>query len=1282
MATILSLFYFELSSKTFIDESRAYIMQSPDEPQWGGGDTGHVNRGGKKQKWNPFNRGNGNPNRGRGRGGGRSQGFHHGGSGIPRGTSTGLREGFDTPRGTPTNGRGQGFHHGSSNSTRGIPTGPRGQGFDGSSDPLGSTLTGPTGSWNGRQPAPKQFISRTSPVASQHDAPQLTQQSLDPSTTVAHPKGPLPDNHPYMMEMKELKTMRERRRIFWANISTAVGEEWENPLAYDRQMWESEERLADQKFSELSAQIALAERGFDIVGSLNIQSLTPKVQELTAPPESRNCSNPGSSQKMIWTERKKAEAVNKWMDEMVVDPEFVIEPAPPLNTNGNEDDVNGSDEDPDQDNWNEWMSMMNDVHTSVAEDNGPMIINDQEISTPLLKTTETTGVQDKCDSAWTFEEEAIFEEAERQREKQRMEMSLVALNDKIIHNETVERGERLSDTTIVQANRPSGDKQSKTKEHRSQSGVTSFYSKDTEPQSFDVQPNPDQPDPCPHAAVQVSVNEDKAKHPTAHNSSSRALQSTLGDSSDLATTSSTSTMSDSKNDSLHGIGTIRRSGGIATRSTMVPQQHIARTLREPARDTSSTSQLANKRSTQSSASGTSALATQSTSGFPLVAPATSPSKESRKVESARGRGRGRRHESLTVALEPSSNIRLNKSDERSESSSSRIPQALTSTQQRASGIPSLSVIDNTIRPGSASLQSFSRAAQGELNFERKVLKDLATVLQSMSGPSQNFSENSPSHPPQVTPNFERKVLQDLAVALQSVSTSQRVSGPSSSEILQDNSTSERKVLQNLAAALRFASISAQCSPETSLSQLRQNRSTFEHKDSAYSAAALHSASASAQSFSQPSSSQISQNRSTFERKGSINPATAFQSKSARVSRPSYSQIPQNALTSKRRVLEDIAAELKTVSTPPPRVQNRSTIIQKGSVNLALPFETAPFQRVLEVSSSQISQNTSIPQKRVRQLSSSPEAKNLSTFERNSFRTPASADQTTLTLNQHEAKVSARETQSTSSSQSVSLIPSKVIQKQSTAQPLAPNAKGIPMEENLRRRLTITPAQFELIDSEVADMIAPMTQRRLGISSTGAGPSALTVQGHVLVNSMGAARNSPFLSRPLPKPTTEYQAACQLAMVQRLERGQATETTAATNSTAPDLSGDGFADIDDVELVETVDLLWESEEDSSVDGNIPTARSSRSARRAYSSAQLIEALNVPHGCVESMSLRALQERREILERAWRRATRYQRAVSRGGTLGRERHRLVNRQGDLEDALEEVADWMEEGEGEKP
>ncbi len=79
-----------------------------------------------------------------------------------------------------------------------------------------------------------------------------------------HPRAALPANHPLMEEMAELKATRKKKQLYWAGLIPHLGEEWENPASVDRQQWELEESLADDKFAELAGQIKMAELGMPV----------------------------------------------------------------------------------------------------------------------------------------------------------------------------------------------------------------------------------------------------------------------------------------------------------------------------------------------------------------------------------------------------------------------------------------------------------------------------------------------------------------------------------------------------------------------------------------------------------------------------------------------------------------------------------------------------------------------------------------------------------------------------------------------------------------------------------------------------------------------------------------------------------------------------------------------------------------------------------------------------------------------------------------------------------
>ena len=143
----------------------------------------------------------------------------------------------------------------------------------------------------------------------------------------------LPQSHPLVLEMMELKHTREQRRMYWAGLANDIGEEWENAASYDRQRWEMEERLADQKFQELSGQVALAERGLSLDGV----AIPRATRQYTGTQQyqrsealiSRQRQNRGrtgywgrgnhqrQSRKMkIWTESKHTQEVERWVKDV------------------------------------------------------------------------------------------------------------------------------------------------------------------------------------------------------------------------------------------------------------------------------------------------------------------------------------------------------------------------------------------------------------------------------------------------------------------------------------------------------------------------------------------------------------------------------------------------------------------------------------------------------------------------------------------------------------------------------------------------------------------------------------------------------------------------------------------------------------------------------------------------------------------------------------------------------------------------------------------------------
>ena len=93
-----------------------------------------------------------------------------------------------------------------------------------------------------------------------------------PNTTPIQPT-PLSEDHPLKIKMAQLKLTRERRRLYWSGVRGAIGDEWDNPVSYDRQAWEKEERLADEKYEDLAKKIAWAEDGAFAGGSSQLSNM-------------------------------------------------------------------------------------------------------------------------------------------------------------------------------------------------------------------------------------------------------------------------------------------------------------------------------------------------------------------------------------------------------------------------------------------------------------------------------------------------------------------------------------------------------------------------------------------------------------------------------------------------------------------------------------------------------------------------------------------------------------------------------------------------------------------------------------------------------------------------------------------------------------------------------------------------------------------------------------------------------------------------------------------------
>lgn len=295
---------------------------------------------------------------------------------------------------------------------------------------------------------------------------------LVPPRQVVQKIGPLPPDHPLKVEMEELKQTRKKRQYYWAGLIEDLGEdEWENLANYDRQRWEEENRLADQRLEELAGQIKLAEmgiidnsthpefpqfsfgaqeynkpehsngrtkrrrasrlraleRGSGRGHSTNPQTPTNqrpggqnfkifKVQHIRPPPK-----HPRGS--IIWTEDRKMEAVQKWMDEMG------------MNRNPTSEESKGSSGlgsliDPDENMSNGGYSRSDDTYRNDINhsplrfpEQEELVIDDTGSRAVRNNHTKSEAAELSVEPLWTAEEDAIFEEAEAAREAHRIQLA-------------------------------------------------------------------------------------------------------------------------------------------------------------------------------------------------------------------------------------------------------------------------------------------------------------------------------------------------------------------------------------------------------------------------------------------------------------------------------------------------------------------------------------------------------------------------------------------------------------------------------------------------------------------------------------------------------------------------------------------------------------------------------------------------------------------------------------------------------------------------------------------
>lgn len=270
--------------------------------------------------------------------------------------------------------------------------------------------------------------------------------------------------------MNELKETRKRRQYYWVGLIEDLGEdEWENLANHDRQRWEEENRLADQRFEELAGQIKLAEMGiiedlaradvphslsggeeYDRLWSGSEKTEARKTQRLRALERRRgHGTNPqvpliqrtgrqhfkvskvqhtrrppdyprGS---ILWTEDSKRKAVQHWMDETGMNWNPLVEAHEVSSGLGIMVDTD------------EKMSyrdyaLNNDVYHKAMSDSPLRLPEEDEFAidntgnrTVRDSRTAFGAVELNAEPLWTAEEEAIFEEAEAAREATRMRLA-------------------------------------------------------------------------------------------------------------------------------------------------------------------------------------------------------------------------------------------------------------------------------------------------------------------------------------------------------------------------------------------------------------------------------------------------------------------------------------------------------------------------------------------------------------------------------------------------------------------------------------------------------------------------------------------------------------------------------------------------------------------------------------------------------------------------------------------------------------------------------------------
>ena len=257
--------------------------------------------------------------------------------------------------------------------------------------------------------------------------------------------------------MDELKATRKRRQFYWAGLIEDLDDDaWGNPANYDHQRWEDEERLADKKFEDLAGQIKLAEMGYpfmaeegpgqssstsaawgsdqghtadahhdihtsDKQSSIRMQHPRPhRTSPLHHPGGGGRLkyngrdSNPNAPprKELFWTQQKRVSAVNVWMDQMGMKTSRQTSSMDQVDIAGGPFSLgehvatNNQNIQQDDDLYDLPVFDNSDEHHAVTEHRGNM-----------------------AQPHWTALDEMAFEEAEREREEERLLLSQYSEED-------------------------------------------------------------------------------------------------------------------------------------------------------------------------------------------------------------------------------------------------------------------------------------------------------------------------------------------------------------------------------------------------------------------------------------------------------------------------------------------------------------------------------------------------------------------------------------------------------------------------------------------------------------------------------------------------------------------------------------------------------------------------------------------------------------------------------------------------------------------------------------